>query len=32
MRGKEQIELWVTNELGDAMQRRAMRFEIEDQL
>ena len=32
MRGKDPIELWVSNELGDAMQRRAMRFEIEDQL
>ncbi len=32
MRGKDPIELWVSNELGDAMQRRAVRFEIEDQL
>lgn len=32
LRGKEPIELWVASELGDAMQRRSLRFEAEDQL
>ncbi len=32
LRGKDPIEFWVSPELGDAMQRRSLRFAIEDQL
>lgn len=32
LRGKDPIELWVSTDLGNAMQRRSLRFEIEDQL
>lgn len=32
IRGKTPIELWVTNELGAAMQRRSDRYTIEDEL
>ena len=32
LRGKDPIELWVSRGLGTAMQRRSMRFAIEDQL
>jgi len=32
LRGKKPIEIWVSTELGDAMQRRSMRFAVEDQL
>lgn len=32
VRGKDPIELWVATELGEAMQRRSLRFEMEDQL
>lgn len=32
LRGKDPIEMWVTAELGDAMQRRSLRFAVEDQL
>lgn len=32
LRGRDPIELWVSRELGTAMQRRSLRFEIEGQL
>lgn len=32
LRGKNPIEFWVSSELGDAMQRRSLRFAVEDQL
>lgn len=32
LRGRDPVELWVSRELGTAMQRRSLRFEIEDQL
>ena len=32
LRGKKPIEMWVSTELGNAMQRRSMRFAVEDQL
>jgi len=32
LRGKQPIELWVSQELGRAMQRRSLRFAVEDQL
>ena len=32
IRGKSPIELWVSNELGTAMQRRSDRYTIEDEL
>ena len=32
IRGKSPIELWVSNELGTAIQRRSDRYTIEDEL
>jgi hypothetical protein len=32
LRGKKPIEMWVSTELGGAMQRRSLRYAVEDQL